>query len=280
MANLVAEADALAAIEAKARRVRTPCSGGSIVWRVWGEGEPLVLLHGAQGSWAHWIHTIPVLATSRSLWIPDLPGSGHSALPEGDDHAGYVHPLARGLAELLPQAGPLDVVGFSFGAVVATHLASLYPGLVRRLIVIGPGGLDTPLGDIAPRRLRGLSGSELEDAARQNLLQVMLHHEASADALAIDIFLQGVAQGRSNPVKLIMPDHLVTALARSTVPLDAIWGGLDRPHPDPAFQEAALRRFRPELRFRVVPDAGHWCMYERPAAFNAALQDLLARAPA
>ncbi len=266
----------LTEIEASARRVHTRCGDGTIVWRVWGEGEPLVLLHGAQGSWAHWVHTIPAFAASRSLWVPDLPGSGDSALPEGEDHAAYVHPLARGLGELSQQAGPFDVVGFSFGGVVGAHLATLYPALVRRLIIIGSGGLDTPLGDFTLKRLRGMSGEDLAASVQNNLLQVMLHHGASVDSLARYIFVHGVEQARSSPTKLIMPDHLVTALARSTVPLDAIWGALDRPHPDPSSQEAALRQYRPDLRFRVVPDAGHWCMYERPTAFNAALQDLLA----
>ena len=47
-------------------------------------------------------------------------------------------------------------------------------------------------------------------------------------------------------------------------------------HPDPAVQEAVLRRFQPHMDFRVVAEAGHWAMYERPGAFNAALLAMLA----
>jgi pimeloyl-ACP methyl ester carboxylesterase len=42
-------------------------------------------------------------------------------------------------------------------------------------------------------------------------------------------------------------------------------------------QEAALRRFQPELDFRVIPGAGHWAMYEQPEEFNRAVIELLAR---
>jgi pimeloyl-ACP methyl ester carboxylesterase len=74
-----------------------------------------------------------------------------------------------------------------------------------------------------------------------------------------------------------LPDKLLSVLPRVSVQIDAIWGEYDNPHPDPAAQEAVLRRFQPELDFRVIPGAGHWSMYENPAAFDHAVQDLLSR---
>jgi pimeloyl-ACP methyl ester carboxylesterase len=38
-----------------------------------------------------------------------------------------------------------------------------------------------------------------------------------------------------------------------------------------------LRRVDPDLDFRVIAGGGHWVMYERPHAFNAALLDMLAQ---
>ena len=40
-----------------------------------------------------------------------------------------------------------------------------------------------------------------------------------------------------------------------------------------------LRRYQPDMDFRTIADAGHWAMYERPEAFNAALLDILAQPP-
>jgi len=39
-----APAAMLARIDAEALKVETPTGGGRMVWRLWGEGEPLVLL--------------------------------------------------------------------------------------------------------------------------------------------------------------------------------------------------------------------------------------------
>lgn len=282
MTELSPESEAqamLERIEAQATRHATPCGDGTMTWRVWGKGPPLVLLHGSHGSWQHWVRNIEALARHRTLWVADLPGMGASAMPHGTGHADIADPIAAGIRTLQRAAGPVDLAGFSFGGVVATHLALRHPDIVRRLVIIGPGGLDTPLGDFAIRRLRGLDPVERDEALRENMMAIMLSGPAHATPLAMHIYLKGGADARFPVEPLIMPDHIVRVLSDVRAPLDAIWGEFDRPHPHPAEQEAALRRFKPDLRFRVIRDAGHWCMFEQPDAFNAALLDLLETMP-
>src|SRR5215210_7165157 len=82
--SLTAGADPAAVVDAiacTARKVRTPCGDGSMVWRVWGVGEPLVLFHGGSGSWTHWIRNIAELSKHYELWLADIPGLGDSAMP-------------------------------------------------------------------------------------------------------------------------------------------------------------------------------------------------------
>jgi len=270
-------AASVAALESGARRFETPCGEGSLVWRSWGSGPPALLAHGSHGGWSHWIRNIAALAKVRTLWIPDLPGYGDSAPAPGQDHAAIAAVIAAGLRRLIPSEVPLDFIGFSFGGVVGAYFAALYPELVRRLILVGTGGLDTPMGRIELRRVRALEGEERRAAHRDNLLALMLHHPTSADDLAVYIHDTNGARARLNPTPLVLPDKLLGALPRLTVQVDAIWGEFDRPHPDPAVQEAALRRFHPQLDFRVIPGAGHWAMYERPEEFNRTLLDLLGR---
>ena len=66
--------------ERSARRIETPCGPGALVWRAWGSGPPLVLAHGSHGAWSHWIRNIGTLARERTVWVPDLPGYGDSAV--------------------------------------------------------------------------------------------------------------------------------------------------------------------------------------------------------
>ncbi len=265
----------LAGLENRARRFRTPCGEGEIIWRCWGSGPPVLLLHGAHGSWTHWIRNIDALASRHRVWAVDLPGYGDSAMPPEPTHEAISRVLAAGMRRLMAEGMPPDIVGFSFGGVAAAWLSVFYPELVRRLILVDTGGLDTPKGAVDLRRVRGLEGQEREAAHRHNLLNLMLHHADSVDPLAL--YLQEVngMRGRLNPSRLVLPDKLLEALKRTHCQVDAIWGEWDLPHPDPDVQKKALTNYRPDLDFRVIAGAGHWVMYERPEAFNRHVIDLL-----
>ena len=106
-------------------------------------------------------------------------------------------------------------------------------------------------------------------------LGLMLHDESSVDEFAIWQLVANARRARLNVLGLVLPDRLTFILPDVTVPVDAIWGEFDGPHPDPEVQEEVLRRFKPDADFRVIPGAGHWAMYERPEAFNVALLDML-----
>jgi pimeloyl-ACP methyl ester carboxylesterase len=272
---LQADPEALVAgFERRARRVDTPCAGGAIAWRIWGEGEPLVVGHGGQGAWSHWIRNIDALSSERMLIAVDMPGHGDSAMPEPEDHRGISAALAAGLREILG-GRKADLAGFSFGGCAFAHFAAYYPDQVRRLILIGTGGLDTPHGHVNLGRVAGLQGEERKAMLKSNLLGLMLHHPESADELAQHLLVVNARKARLLVPELVIPDRLMKILPQVTVPIDAIWGEFDRPHPDPAVQEEVLRRTHPNCNFRVIADTGHWAMYERPEAFNAALLDML-----
>jgi pimeloyl-ACP methyl ester carboxylesterase len=269
----------LAALEARAQRVETPCGPGVMVWRVWGQGPALVLGHGGQGAWSHWVRNIDVLAAHFTVIAPDLPGHGDSAMPGTVDHDTISADVALGMRTFLGEGERADFVGFSFGGAVFTHFAARYPELVRRVVIVGTGGLDTPHGPVDLGRVGGLQGEERGAAIRRNLLGLSLHHPESVDEMAMHLLVANGRQARLPIVDLVLPDKVAQVLPQLKVPIDAIWGEHDRPHPNPPVQEAVLRRFQPETDFRTIADAGHWAMYERAEAFNAALLDLLGQPP-
>jgi pimeloyl-ACP methyl ester carboxylesterase len=269
--------DEVLAMEARARRVETPCGEGTMVWRVFGEGEPVALAHGAGGAWQHWIRNIDELSRDRMVLVADLPGCGESATPQGADHPGISAALAQGIRQIVGER-PIDLVGFSFGGVCFGHLAAWYPEVARRLVLVDTGGLDTPYGGDSISTIRGLAGEELLERLRLNLLGMLLKHRETADECAIWQLVTNGRKMRVDPGALVIPDKLLRILPQVQAPVDAIWGELDQPHPDPPMQAAAIRSVKPNIRFRVVPEAGHWVMYERPEAFNRTLLELLADA--
>lgn len=279
MSRIREPAAVVAEIESRARRIDTPCGDGAMAWRVWGHGEPLVVSHGAQGAWSHWIANIDELAKTRMVIAVDLPGHGDSALPEAGTHEAISKALSEGLRRIVGER-PVDLAGFSFGGVCFAHLAAFHPEQVRRLVIVGCGGLDTPLGHVDLKPAKGLEGEARREVLRHNLLGLMLHHPESADELAQYLLVRNARATRlAGAPGLVLPDKLARILPRVTARVDAIWGEFDRPHPAPHLQEAAIRASHPECLFRVIAGAGHWAMYERPEAFDAALLDILGETP-
>jgi pimeloyl-ACP methyl ester carboxylesterase len=247
-----------------------------MVWRAWGQGEPLLLLHGAHGAWTHWIRNIEALAQSRRVLVPDLPGYGESAVPpRPDEGASFAETIAAGLERLVGGSAPIDVIGFSLGGVLAGAMAANFPHLVRYLILVDAGGLDTPHGDIRSTSVRQLTGEAARAAHRYNLLGLMLRHEDSVDELALHIQALNIPLARVSPKNLVAPNRLLAVLPRVTCRIDAIWGEFDTAHPDPRLQLDVIRRTHPETTMTVLEGAGHWAMYERADAFNAAAKRLL-----
>jgi pimeloyl-ACP methyl ester carboxylesterase len=97
-------------------------------------GAPVVMLHGLLiGSAASWYFTAaPALARSRRVRVYDLRGHGKSQLaPAGYD----VRTMASDL-EGLAGDEPVDLVGHSWGALVALRFAIDHPARVRRLVLV------------------------------------------------------------------------------------------------------------------------------------------------
>lgn len=264
-------------LDASARRSESPCGDGSMVWRSWGNGTPLVMLHGGAGSWRHWVRNVPVFSATRRVLAPDLPGLGEAANPPaGSDMAAIAAIVAAGIdAQLGPQA-TYDLVGFSFGASVGGHLSLLHGTRVRSLTMLGAGGLVKPTTPITLERIRGKEGDALVEAHRTNLGRSMIADKSRIDALALAIQDWNARHSRLDTPALITLRPLAVSLPQLRIPVNAIWGERDQiAYYTLEDRIAALRVLLPGITPHVIPRAGHWAAYEAPEAFNATLTAFL-----
>jgi 2-hydroxy-6-oxonona-2,4-dienedioate hydrolase len=280
--SLPTAVDPAAAVDAlarSARKVRTPCGDGSMVWRVWGAGEPLVLFHGGSGSWTHWIRNIPTLAQHYELWVADIPGLGDSAMPPKpwtpDSIADVV---VAGFDEMFPASARLRIAGFSFGGHVAGLAAARIKERVRTLTLIGVAALGLRADPREPfAKVRtGMSDAEISAVYRQNLEVLMFADPRNIDALAVHLQAENIRRARFRSRPFAATDALARALADVTAPLKTIWGTRDiiaKPSLDQRLD--ILRRHHPELEVRLIEGVGHWVAYEAADQFNAAFLGLL-----
>lgn len=281
--DALSPAEALAALEAAGDKQAIEGLGGKVVWRVWGEGEPLVLLHGGYGTWAHWVRVIQPLAKHRRLLVPDMPGFGESDdAPEAGDPettaSRIAESLRRSLEPLLAEGERPAICGFSFGGVISGHLAKQLGPRCAKLILTAPGGLGArrgPMPDLI-RRTPGMTPDEVEAAHRRNLEILMLADPTSVDPLALHIQKGNTDQHRVKSRPISATGTLAHALEGAPYPVKALWGDRDATAgPYLAEREEILKRAVPSAEFRLEPGAGHWIMYERPERYVELLEDLL-----
>ena len=122
-----------------------PIAGVELELFEFGEGRPIVFLHGASG-FAPEHPFVALLSARHRLIAPSHPGFGASSLPDWID---AVADIACIHLELLDRLGldQVDVIGCSIGGWIAAELASMSPKTVRRLMLVGPVGVKTGPAD-------------------------------------------------------------------------------------------------------------------------------------
>jgi pimeloyl-ACP methyl ester carboxylesterase len=261
----------VAGVAAEAKRVESPCGDGSLVWRVWGSGPPLVLLHGGYGSWTHWIRNVPVLARDFMVIAVDLPGLGDSATPPEPWTAdGLAAIIVAGLDIVLPKDVKPHMAGFSFGGVIGGVVAAQLGDRLKAFTVVGSNGLGLERSPTQLERVAPDASEEQEFAThRYNLNQLMIHDPDKIDELALWLQKTNHARARMRSRRFSRSGALIEALPKITARLDGIWGERDAtayPHVDE--RARILRGVQPKARFAVVPGAGHWVQFEAADQFN------------
>ena len=113
-----------------------PVNGQKIYYEIYGEGKPLLLLHGAYMTIGmNWEQLIPELSKTRKVIALELQGHGHTSLGKRPfAYDSFADDVAKTLAYL--KVDSTDVVGYSFGGTIAYKLVIKNPKLVNKLVII------------------------------------------------------------------------------------------------------------------------------------------------
>jgi pimeloyl-ACP methyl ester carboxylesterase len=257
-----------------------------------GSGPPVVFVHGLSGSWQNWLEQLPVLAANHRVVAMDLPGFGHSPLPADEvSIAGY----ARLLDELLGELGidAAAVVGNSMGGFIGAELAIAFPQRVEQLVLVSAAGLSTyaepRVERVLPalRRLQRLAAAYTgwmaahSDAVtrrprlRQATMDIVVAHPTRLPAALAAEQLRGAGKPGFIPaLQSILGYDVRARLPEIACPTLIVWGEEDRLI---SVRDAHIfEQLIPDSRLVLFADTGHMAMLERPARFNALLEDFLA----
>jgi pimeloyl-ACP methyl ester carboxylesterase len=258
----------------RSRRRETVHKGRRTIWREWGKGKPMVLIHGGHGSWLHWLRNIDTLSRRFRVIAVDMPSYGESDALEAE--AGiqcYAEHVAMGLDRIL-SGEHATLCGFSFGGVVAGYVAGRLGDALSHVIFVGTGGLALtrpPMAEMV--RWRGVPHPACEQAHRRNLEILMIHDPAEVDDVAVWIQAHNAerTRGLSRPISLT--DTLARQLPHLGQQLTFIWGEQDATAKGYLEERRSLlSQLAPHAGFSIVPGAGHWLQYEHPEGFEQALR--------
>lgn len=113
-----------------------PVNGIKVYYEVYGEGQPVVLLHGAFMTIdMNWGQLIPELSKNRKVIAVELQGHGHTPFSERKlSHTALAGDVA-GVMDYL-KIDKADVVGYSFGGAIAYQFAIQSPRKLNKLVII------------------------------------------------------------------------------------------------------------------------------------------------
>ncbi len=262
--------------------------GGEVAYGVFGEGPPVVLVHGTPSRSSLWRGVVGRLAGRHAVYVHDLVGFGESERYEGQDVS--IAAQGRVLAELVeawvleePAVAGHDIGG---GIVLRAHLLEGVPFRKISLldaVVLTPWG--TPaLGHVKKHlgayrtmptgvfeayvaaRLRETTNRPMDEGAFETYLSQWRGPEGQAAYLRKDAAL--LERDTAEVERL---------LGSVRAPVEVVWGGEDE-WLDPSQAEALVGKI-PGSRLRLVPGAGHFVMEDAPEMVAGILAEFFAENP-
>ncbi len=259
--------------------------GTRLVVRRAGSGDPVVLLHGSGGGLHSWAPVAERLAGSYELWMPARRGYGPSDTPPG--RKSFQDEVADLVAVMELVGRPPHLVGGSYGATLALHLAAAEPGRLRSLAVFEPP-LFAAGESLKPLLDRYRAAFERDDAAE---MFTVLNEVTRVPAAVVAAFQAAVGDRRPDPVEARRSAigwlHDLEALTGDgtdlsrwssiTVPA-LLMRGADTWEPMPTTM-AALARALPAARRVVWPGQSHFATMTAPDLVANALCEFFEEVP-
>lgn len=234
-------------------------NGVSLFYAQFGEGPPVVLLHGGLANSSWWGHQVEALARRHTVIVTDTRGHGRS--PVMSRRFGY-DVFAEDVAALMDtlQIPSAAIVGWSDGAITGLQLAMTRPDRVTKLFAFGA---NATVDGMKPDGAKSGVFSVFAARCKAEYATLSPHPERWAQ------LLDGM-----RPVWRTQPAFTKAQLARVKAPT-AISDG---EHDEIIKREHTMQMARdiPGARLVILPQVSHFAMLQNPDQFNRAVMDFFA----
>ncbi len=252
---------------------------GIVHYETYGQGKPVVLLHGWLGSWGLWQRTMEVLGKNYRTYALDFWGFGDSG-KKRDTYAvsDFVSLVEQFMQQLGIESAPL--VGHSMGGTVSLSVAIRYPQRTQKVVVVGSPIVGTSLNillQLAGNRLIAFPVYNLPVLLRLGVrafspfivnkdpLGWFRMQERDLSKTTLESFFASIGSLRRTDLR--------PQLSAVRVPTLGIYGAGDTiVHPR---QYEPLKAGVPHARIEVMRGSRHFPMIDEPEKFIGTLKDFL-----
>jgi pimeloyl-ACP methyl ester carboxylesterase len=237
--------------------------------------KTVVFVHGYCGGSPQWSEQVKALSGDFHVIAPDLPGFGLNNKMEAPE---TIHELAIYVLGELDKAGVdhFHLVGHSMGGMIVQEMVAIAPERVDKLVLYGTGSIGMMPGrfETIDESRRRLTQDGVETTVRRIAATWFLNGKSSAgyeDCAAIAVMAQ--QQAALSCLSAMEGWSGVSSLPKIESPTLVLWGDGDR-----AYHWQQTERLWRDIKtssLAVIPGCSHAVHLEKPALFNAMLNDFL-----
>lgn len=246
--------------------------------KIYGEGKPIIVLHGLFGMSDNWLSFAKLKAQHRMVVLVDIRDHGRS--PHTQEFT-YEH-IAEDVLELMHENWIFhaDIIGHSMGGKAAMQLASLHPDAVEKMAIIDigpgsyPGGHETIMEALSAIDLKNIhSRSEVEELLSASI----------KDIGVLKFLLKNLSRNKESGFRWKMNLPLLKSNYRQILaelelnhienPTLFVKGELSDYIDD--MQEALIKKIFTDYSINEIKQAGHWVHADQPQALFDILYDFL-----
>lgn len=223
-------------------------NGASLYYEIYGEGEPLLMLHGNGGSMSAFLNQVDFFSKKYKVILVDCRARGNSSYPPGVKLSFDL--LADDTAQFLDKIGvpKAHILGWSDGGIIGLVMALRYPEKVGKLIAMG--------ANIFPEGCIDLDGMKqlVADWEKKNQDH---RYDWYIDLYNLDINFPQMKyddlKGIKSKTLIMAGDHDVIRGEHTLKMYEAIRGA----------------------QLAILPDSTHFVVQENPELFNATVMRFL-----
>ena len=242
-------------------------NGIRLHYQVDGDGEPLLLLHGLGSSLLDWEFQVPAFREDYKVITVDIRGHGKYSIEQfAQDIAGLIDEL---------DCGPVHVVGFSLGGMVALELALSHADNVRSLTVVNA------LPEVKVRLMTLVKRWLIINLLGMNVLSRVLAKPMlpgkELDSLRerlIERWGKNEKKPYSEAGYAVLKYSAVDRLGDLSLPLTIVSSEFDYWSLD---LKKKLFANAPHIDYVIIPGAHHLPSIETPEKFNEIILDILSK---